>query len=321
MIPVPAVAIRTPRDFCLPTPPVAVSLRNLPHSASGGRLPLREFRFFVQRFLRNRLAVLGLVLVAGILLMAASSFFIATGDSVIRQNLPVRLQPPSSQHWLGTDFLGRDIFRRILYGSRISLLVGITVVAIGMTLGTALGMLAGFLGGWWDRAISRMIDIMLAFPFLLLAIAVAATLGPSLRNVILALGFATFPAYARLVRGCVLSIREEQYVDAARAIGVGPVRIMVRHVLPNLFGTLLVYGTLRISTAILAESGLSFLGLGPQPPTPTWGNMLSEGREYLLDYGWLPLFPGLAILFTVMGFNLLGDGLRDLLDPRMKDSR
>lgn len=282
---------------------------------------VREFREFFQRFARNRLAVLGLGFVLCVVAMAVVSFFIAPLDRVIVQNLPASFKPPSQQYWLGTDYLGRDIFLRILYGSRISLLVGITVVVIGMTLGTTLGMLAGFLGGWWDRIISRVVDIMLAFPFLLLAIAVSATLGPSLRNVIIALGFATFPSYARLVRGCVLSIREEQYVDAAKAIGVGRLRIMLRHILPNLFGTLLVYGTLRISTAILAESGLSYLGLGPQPPTPTWGNMLSENREYLLLYGWLPLYPGLAILITVLGFNLLGDGLRDLLDPRLKDVR
>lgn len=161
--------------------------------------------------------------------------------------------------------------------------------------------------------------LALAFPFLLLAIAVSAALGPSLRNVILALGFATFPSYARLVRGCVLSIKEEAFVEAARVTGAGRIAIMFRHILPNLFGTLLVYGTLRISTAILAESGLSYLGLGAQPPMPTWGNMLSDGREYILFYNWLPLFPGLAILITVRGFNFPGDGLRDLLDPRMKE--
>jgi len=233
--------------------------------------------------------------------------------------LPDALQPPSLKHLFGTDHLGRDIFLRILYASRTSLLVGVTVVAIGMSIGAVLGLFAGYFGGWWDQTISRFVDVMVAFPFLLLAIAVSATLGPSLRNVILALGFATFPSYVRLVRGCVLSIKEEAFVEAARVIGAGRIAIMFRHILPNLFGTLLVYGTLRISTAILAESGLSYLGLGAQPPNPTWGNMLSDGREYILFYEWLPLFPGLAILITVMGFNFLGDGLRDLLDPRLKD--
>lgn len=281
---------------------------------------MKEWREFARRFWRNRLAVVGLVLVGVVLLMVAASFVLVRGDLAIEQELPKALQPPSAAHWLGTDHLGRDVFLRILKGSQISLAVGITVVGIGMTIGTVLGLLAGFLGGWWDRIISRIVDIMLAFPFLLLAIAVSAVVEePSLKSVIIALGFASFPSYVRLVRGCVLSIKQEQFVDAARSIGVSRRRIMLRHILPNLFGTLLVYGTLRVSTAILAESGLSFLGLGPQPPTPTWGNMLSDGREYLLFYAWLPLFPGLAILITVMGFNLLGDGLRDILDPRMKD--
>jgi peptide/nickel transport system permease protein len=300
-----------------------------------------EIKDFWRRLRRNRLALGGLIVVLVIVLTALGSFFIPWND-VIDHNLQNALKPPSLEHPFGTDHLGRDVFMRVVYASRTSLLVGVMVVAIGMTLGTLLGLLAGYLGGWWDKIISRFVDIMLAFPFLLLAIAVSATAGPliqmelrdlwssllpkswpsptfSMLPVILALGFATFPSYTRLVRGCVLSIKEEQFVDSARGIGVGQLAIMLRHILPNLFGTLLVYGTLRISTAILAESGLSFLGLGAQPPEPTWGNMLSDGREYLLFYAWLPLFPGLAILFTVLGFNFLGDGLRDLLDPRMKD--
>ncbi len=280
---------------------------------------MSDFTRFRKRFLRNHLAVTGLLVVLALVLTGIASFFVAPYERVVEQNLPNSLQPPSWQHLFGTDHLGRDILARIIYGSRTSLVVGFTVVVVGMTIGTLLGLMAGYLGGLWDRVISRFVDVMLAFPFLLLAIAVSAVLGPSLVNVIIALGIATFPSYTRLVRGCVLSIKEEQFVDAARAIGVGRLRIMVLHILPNLFGTLLVYGTLRVSTAILAESGLSFLGLGAQPPEPTWGNMLSEGREYLLFYHWLPLFPGLAILITVLGFNFLGDGLRDLLDPRMKD--
>lgn len=281
------------------------------------------------------MAMVGLVIVVSLTITAILAGFLAPWDKVIAADLPVALQPPSFAHPFGTDHYGRDVMLRVVYASRTSLLVGFFVVAIGMTMGTALGLLAGYLGGWWDKTISRFVDIMLAFPFLLLAIAVSATVGPwavailreyvgdyqlfSSLPVILALGFASFPAYARLVRGCVLSIREEQFVDAARALGAGRVRIMSQHILPNLFGTLLVYGTLRISTAILAESGLSFLGLGALPPEPTWGNMLSDGREYLLFHSWLPLFPGLAILVTVMGFNFLGDGLRDLLDPHLKD--
>lgn len=280
---------------------------------------MNETRELWRRFRRNKTAMMGLIVVLGLLAATLLSFYAAPYDRVTANNLPLALQPPSLAHPFGTDHLGRDVLLRVLYGSCVSLLVGVTVVGIGMTLGIILGLMAGYLGGWWDQVISRLVDVMLAFPFLLLAIAVAATLGQSLRNVILALGFASFPSYVRLVRGCVLSIKEEEFVDAARAIGAGPLRIMGRHVLPNLFGTLLVYGTLRVSTAILAESGLSFLGLGAVPPQPTWGNMLSDGREYLLFYGWMPLFPGLAILLTVLGFNFLGDGLRDVLDPKLKD--
>ncbi|MCC5877727.1 MAG: ABC transporter permease [Candidatus Sumerlaeia bacterium] len=296
---------------------------------------MSEYAEFWRRFRRNPLAMVGLITVVFICLTAIIAGIFVPQDSVITQDLRIALNPPSWQHPFGTDHLGRDIFLRVVYASRTSLLVGITVVAIGMTLGTLLGLLSGYFGGWVDSLISRVVDIMLAFPFLLLAIAVSATVGPlmldwiasygfdrsqfSMLPVIIALGFATFPSYARLVRGSVLSIKEEQFVDSARAIGVTHLPIMYKHILPNLFGTLLVYGTLRVSTAILAESGLSFLGLGALPPEPTWGNMLSDGREYLLFYSWLPLFPGLAILVTVLGFNFLGDGLRDLLDPRMKD--
>lgn len=280
---------------------------------------MSDFHDFWRRFRRNTLAMLGLIVVIGLVLTAISSFIVAPYDKVVAQDFPSTLQPPSLAHPMGTDQLGRDVLLRVLYASRTSLLVGFTVVLIGMTVGTSLGLLAGYLGGWVDSVISRFSDVMLAFPFLLMAIAVTAALGPSLWNLIIALGVATFPSYTRLVRGSVLAIKAEQFVDAAQSIGVGKVRIMLRHILPNLMGTLLVYGTLRVSTAILAESGLSFLGLGAQPPEPTWGNMLSDAREYLLFYRWLPLFPGLAILVTVLGFNLLGDGLRDILDPRLRD--
>ena len=265
--------------------------------------------------------MVGLVLVCTVVVAAIASFVFAPFEVVTRQDYTLALRPPSWDHPFGTDHLGRDVFARILYGSRISLLVGITVVALGMSIGATLGLLAGYLGGWWDRVISSAVDIMLAFPFLLLAIAVTAAFGNSLPNLIIALGVATFPTYVRLVRGSVLSLREEQFVDAARALGAGRLRIMFMHILPNLFSTLLVFGTLRVSTAILAESGLSFLGFGAKPPEPTWGNMLSDGRDYLLFYAWLPLFPGLAILVTVMGFNFLGDGLRDLLDPHQHDKQ
>jgi peptide/nickel transport system permease protein len=270
------------------------------------------------KFRRDRAAVAGLGLVVFLVLCAIVSVFVAPYSKACAQDLEHALQPPSAAHWFGTDQFGRDVFLRVLYGSRISLSVGLVAVGVGMALGLLLGTSSGYFGGWWDTVVMRITDVMLAFPFLLLALAITAALGPSLINALLALGIASFPVYTRLVRGNVLSLREETYVDAARVAGAGANRIMTRHIMPNLLGTLIVYGTLRISTAILAEAALSYLGLGAQPPTPTWGGMLSEGREYILFFEWLPLFPGLAILLTVTGFNLLGDGLRDALDPKTR---
>lgn len=270
------------------------------------------------KFKRDKAAVAGLVIVILLTICAFISIFVAPYSKACAQDLAHALQPPSAAHWFGTDQYGRDVFLRVLYGSRISLSVGFVAVSIGMAIGLLLGTSSGYFGGWWDMLVMRLTDVMLAFPFLLLALAITAALGPSLINALLALGIASFPVYTRLVRGNVLSLREETYVDAARVAGASSNRIMLRHIVPNLFGTLIVYGTLRISTAILAEAGLSYLGLGAQPPTPTWGGMLSEGRDYILFFEWLPLFPGLAILLTVTGFNLLGDGLRDALDPKTR---
>jgi len=283
---------------------------------------LKEFLLSLRtvwvKFKRDRSAIAGLVIVLLLTLAALLSVWLAPWHLVTGQNLAEALQPPSWKHWMGTDQFGRDLALRVLYGARISLFVGFVAVAIGMSIGLVLGTSAGYFGGWWDTLIMRITDIMLAFPFLLLALAITAALGPSLQNALLALGIASFPSYTRLVRGNVLSLREENYVEAAKVAGAGSNRIMFHHLMPNLFGTLIVYGTLRVSTAILAEAGLSYLGLGAQPPTPTWGGMLSEGRDYILFFEWLPLFPGLAILLTVTGFNLLGDGLRDALDPKTR---
>jgi len=229
-----------------------------------------------------------------------------------------RLQPLSLAHPLGTDHLGRDLLSRIIHGARVSLGVGVTIAALGAFIGTVLGLLAGYLGGKVDEAIMRVCDMFLAFPALILAMALAASLGPSLENTMLALVIIWWPWYARIMRGQVLALRESEYVMAARALGAGTGRLMFRHLLPNAIPPIIVQATLDIGNAILIASSLSFLGFGAQPPVPEWGAITSEGRTFLRDYWWYPTFPGLAIMVTVMGFNLMGDGLRDLLDPRLR---
>jgi peptide/nickel transport system permease protein len=231
------------------------------------------------------------------------------------QELPLRLEGPTGLHWFGLDELGRDIFARILSGARISLMVGLIVVGVSASIGIVLGAVAGYFGGKIDEAISRVIDILLAFPGLLLAIALVAVLGPSLVNVVLALSFIGWVGYARLVRGQVLRAREFEFVQAARALGATTPRILARHVIPTALPAVTVQATLGMGAAILAEAALSFLGLGVQPPTPSWGTMLNYGRAHLLDAPHLTIFPGLAIAVLVLGFNFLGDGLRDALDP------
>jgi peptide/nickel transport system permease protein len=231
------------------------------------------------------------------------------------QDLPLRLEGPSRIHWLGLDELGRDILVRLFTGARISLLVGIVVVGISASVGTILGSIAGYYGGIADEAVGRVSDILMAFPGLLLAIAIVAVLGPSLTNVVFALASIGWVGYARLVRGQVLKVRELEYVQAARALGASTTRILMRHVVPAALPALIVQATLGMGGAILAEASLSFLGLGVQPPTPSWGTMLNFGRAHLLDAPHLTIFPGLAIAVLVLGFNFLGDGLRDALDP------
>lgn len=231
------------------------------------------------------------------------------------QELALRLEGPTGAHWFGLDELGRDIFARVLAGARISLLVGIVVVGVSSVIGILLGSIAGYFGGRIDEAISRVVDILLAFPGLLLAIALVAVLGPSLTNVVLALSMIGWVGYARLVRGQVLRSRELEFVQAARALGASTPRILLRHVIPTTLPAVTVQATLGMGGAILAEAALSFLGLGVQPPTPSWGTMLNYGRGHLLDAPHLTVFPGLAIAILVLGFNFLGDGLRDVLDP------
>jgi peptide/nickel transport system permease protein len=237
------------------------------------------------------------------------------------QQLALRLDGPSPAHWFGLDELGRDIVARVLAGARISLLVGLVVVGVSSTIGVALGSIAGYFGGRVDEGISRAIDILLAFPGLLLAIALVAVLGPSLTNVVLALSLIGWVGYARLARGQVLRTRELEFVQAARALGATTTRILVRHVIPSTLPAVTVQATLGMGGAILAEAALSFLGLGVQPPTPSWGTMLSYGRAHLLDAPHLTIFPGLAIAMLVLGFNFLGDGLRDRLDPATQGRR
>lgn len=237
------------------------------------------------------------------------------------QTLPLRLEGPSLAHPLGLDELGRDVWARLLAGARVSLLVGLVVVGVSASVGLVVGAIAGYAGGVVDEVVSRVIDVLLAFPGILLAIALVAVLGPSLTNVVIALASIGWVGYARLVRGQVLKAREFEFVQAARALGAGPTRILARHIVPTAVPALVVQATLGMAGAILAEAALSFLGLGVQPPTPSWGTMINGGRAHLIDAPHLTVFPGVAIALVVLGFNFLGDGLRDRLDPRRVEAR
>ncbi|MCG3208867.1 MAG: Glutathione transport system permease protein GsiD [Anaerolineae bacterium] len=236
-------------------------------------------------------------------------------------NMANRFAAPSLNHLMGTDDFGRDILSRIMVGARVSLQVGLIAVGLAATVGTSLGLLAGYVGRLTDELIMRAMDIIFAFPAILLAIAIMAALGKGITNAMIAIGIVYVPIFARIARSSVLSVREEEFIDAARAIGSSDGRIMLRHIFPNILSPLIVETTLSLSFAILAEAALSFFGLGTQPPDPSWGRMLSEGRAYFQQSAWLAIWPGLAIMLTVLGFNLLGDGLRDALDPRLKNVR
>ena len=268
-------------------------------------------------WLRSPLTVAGMVLIALFALGAISAPLIAPANP-LKQVLSARLKPPSSAHLLGTDQLGRDVLSRMIYGARISLLVGVVVVGLAGSLGTFVGLLAGYGGGWLDEVLMRLTDVFLAFPALILAMAISGALGPSLTNAMIAIAVVSWPVYARLVRGQVLSLREREYVEAARSLGASTPRILWQHILPNTLAPLMVQASFDMGGAILAAAGLSFIGFGTQPPTPEWGVMISEGRNYIATQPWLSLFPGLAILFTVAAFNLIGDGLRDAFDPRLR---
>ncbi len=280
-----------------------------------------EWKRILSHLVRSRSAQLGGVLVIVFLLAALLGPVILPYDATTDSNLAAKLQPPSAEHIMGTDNLGRDIAIRILHGARVSLTVSIVSVSISLLIGVFHGELAGFTGGVVDSIIMRLMDILLAFPGLLLAIVIVAFIGPGLRNAMIAIGVIGIPAYARLSRSMAISIREEEYVEATRALGASPWRNLFRHVIPNSLAPIIVQTTLSLGTAVIETAALGFLGLGQQPPFPEWGKMLAESQRFLLTGSWWALvFPGLAIVMTVLGFNLLGDGLRDVLDPRMKQS-
>jgi peptide/nickel transport system permease protein len=285
----------------------------------------RLFRFSVSALLRPlaRLPGVGIAsfITVGVILLVAVIGPMFTPYDPIKQDFGALLAPPSAEHWFGTDQLGRDVFSRVVTGARISLLIGVAAVALAVTIGTVLGLLAGFLGGWVDTVIMRVTDLFLAFPALILAMAVSAALGPNLVNVLIAVGAAWWPEYARLARSIGIVERHVQYVDAARGLGVRTVPILATHVFPAAVPPLLVKATMDVGIAIVYVAGLSFIGLGVQPPTPEWGLMISDGRIYMQSAWWIATFPSLAILITGFTFNLTGESLRDVLDPRHQTRR
>ena len=299
-----------------PTNPIHLSLIHLspihlsPIHLSPGRLALA-------RFLRRRAAVAGLGVIVVFVLAALLAPVIAPYDPVATSWSAIR-KAPSAAHWLGTDENGRDVLARVIFGARASLLAGVVSVGIAAVLGVPAGLLAGFVGGWVDAVLSRIVDAMLACPFLILAIALAAFLGPDLKNAMIAIGVTAAPVFMRVARGAAMDVAGNDYIEAARALGNPPWRVAIRHVLPNIVPPVLVQGTLAIAAAIIAEASLSFLGLGQQPPAPSWGSMLNAAQRFLTQAPWLAIFPGLAIFLCVLSFNLVGDGLRDALDPRQR---
>jgi peptide/nickel transport system permease protein len=270
-----------------------------------------------RRFLNSPPGLVGAIVLLAVTLAAIFAGQVSPYDPK-RQDFRVEHEPPSLAHWMGTDEFGRDVLSRVIWGAQSSLQAGATAATIALLVGLVLGMLAAYYGGSTDNIIMRVMDVILAFPYILLAIAVVAILGPGLRNAMIAIGIVYVPHYARVVRGAVLSVRARDYVEAARALGARDGRIMWQHVLPNTLAPVIVQTTLNVGSAIIDTAGLSFLGLGTQPPTPDWGNMLSAGRSYVIDSPWIATFPGLAILVTVLAFNLMGDALRDAFDPRLR---
>ncbi|MET3290138.1 UNVERIFIED_CONTAM: peptide/nickel transport system permease protein [Brevibacillus sp. OAP136] len=267
---------------------------------------------------KNKLAMVGLGIILFFVVVAVFAPQIAP-YKFDEGELVMKNKAPSAEHWFGTDYNGRDVFSRVVYGARISLWVGTSSVLGSIVAGTFFGLLAGYYGRWVDSLISRVFDVMLAFPSILLAIAIVAILGPSLQNALLAIAIINIPTFGRLVRSRVLTLKEEEFVMAARAIGMKDSRILIKHILPNSLAPIIVSGTLGIATAIIEAAALGFLGLGAQPPEPEWGKMLADSKQYIQKAPWTVIYPGLCIMLTVLGFNLIGDGLRDALDPRMKN--
>jgi len=285
--------------------------------AVGGPRLGTGWRWWARRFMRNRVAPIGFAIIF------ASVGIAVTAPAIVPHDVRVMspqdaLSPPGGRYLFGTDEFGRDVFSRVLLGSRVSLVVAFLSVLAAVAMGTSVGLAAGYYGGWWDSVSMRVMDIVFAFPAILLAIAIMAVLGTSLFNLVIAIGIVYTPQFARVARAAALGVRSLEFIDAARALGMGNARIVRRHVIPNVMAPMIVQISLSLSLAILSESALSFLGLGTRPPTPSWGNMLSDGRQLLELAPWNAVFPGLAIMIVVLGFNLLGDGLRDLLDPRLR---
>jgi len=277
--------------------------------------PAGPWRRAGRRLVRRRSALVGAAIVIAFIVLAVFAAWIAPADPVATSWGAIR-KAPSAAHWFGTDEIGRDVLSRVIWGTQASLLAGVMSVSISLLLGVPIGLAAGFLGGAVDALISRIVDAFLACPFLILAIALAAFLGPSLSNAMIAIGVSATPIFVRLTRAQVLNVKVEDYIEAARAVGNPPWRIALRHVLPNITAPLIVQATLAIAAAVIAEASLSFLGLGQQPPAPSWGSMLNTAKNYVDNAPWMAVWPGLSIFLLVLAFNLLGDGLRDALDPR-----
>jgi peptide/nickel transport system permease protein len=296
-------------------------MANPSSSVSSGLKTLSTIAYFwispLRRLMRNPMAMIGLFIVFLFIFVALAADWISPHDYDLA-NFIVARQGPSAEHWLGNDELGRDMLSRLFHGARISLMIGVMSVAIGVTFGSFLGIVSGYFGGPTDLIVMRLIDIMLAFPSILLAIMMVAFLGPSLQNAMIAIGVLSIPTYVRLVRSSTLSYKQEVFIEASRALGSNHLMIIVRHILPNVLAPIVVQSTLQVAAAIQAAAALGFLGLGAPPDVPEWGNMLQKGRTYIFSAPHIVVFPGLATMFVVLGFSLLGDGLRDALDPRLK---